>query len=288
MKKYKLIAADPPWNYSNAVSNGAAGDHYRTMKLEDIKRLPVWDVTDEDAVLAMWYTGTHVREAMDVAEAWGFQVRQMFLFTWVKMNQKSGERMDKALENGEVWDSHDVMAWMDKEVKINAGNYTRQNQESMLVAVRGRGLERQSASVRQIVFSCPGEHSAKPKEVMHRLVELYGDVPRLEMFARSSMPGWDCWGNEAPNKAIEFVKGHAVVPFDWKDPSHPMNPNNNLMHWTGGITPLPMQVEAMAMMTYAPPEEDPVICPGCRAAIPSAELESGIHICPPAAPESGE
>lgn len=288
MKKYKLIAADPPWNYSNAVSNGAAGDHYRTMKLEDIKRLPVWDVADDDAVLAMWYTGTHVREAMDVAEAWGFQVRQMFLFTWVKMNQKSGERMDKALENGEVWDSHDVMAWMDKEVKINAGNYTRQNQESMLVAVRGRGLERQSASVRQIVFSCPGEHSAKPKEVMHRLVELYGDVPRLEMFARSSMSGWDCWGNEAPNKAIEFVKGHAVVPFDWKDPSHPMNPNNNLMHWTGGITPLPMQVEAMAMMTYAPPEEDPVICPGCRAAIPSAELESGIHVCPPVAPESGE
>lgn len=287
MKKYKLIAADPPWNYSNAVSNGAAGDHYRTMKLEDIKRLPVWDVADEDAVLAMWYTGTHVREAMDVAEAWGFQVRQMFLFTWVKMNQKSGERMDKALENGEVWDSHDVMAWMDKEVKINAGNYTRQNQESMLVAVRGRGLERQSASVRQIVFSCPGEHSAKPKEVMHRLVELYGDVPRLEMFARSSMPGWDCWGNEAPNKAIEFVKGHAVVPFDWKDLSHPMNPNNNLMHWTGGIQPLPMQVEAMAMMTYAPPEEDPVICPGCRAAIPSAELQTGIHICPQVAP-SGE
>lgn len=287
MKKYKLIAADPPWNYSNAVSNGAAGDHYRTMKLEDIKRLPVWDVADEDAVLAMWYTGTHVREAMDVAEAWGFQVRQMFLFTWVKMNQKSGERMDKALENGEVWDSHDVMAWMDKEVKINAGNYTRQNQESMLVAVRGRGLERQSASVRQIVFSCPGEHSAKPKEVMHRLVELYGDVPRLEMFARSSMPGWDCWGNEAPNKAIEFVKGHAVVPFDWKDPSHPMNPNNNLMHWSGGIHSLPMQAETVAMATYAPPEE-PVVCPGCRAAISSAELESGIHICPEVASEPSE
>lgn len=288
MKKYKLIAADPPWNYSNAVSNGAAGDHYRTMKLEDIKRLPVWDVADDDAVLAMWYTGTHVREAMDVAEAWGFQVRQMFLFTWVKMNQKSGERMDKALENGEVWDSHDVMAWLDKEVKINAGNYTRQNQESMLVAVRGRGLERQSASVRQIVFSCPGEHSAKPKEVMHRLVELYGDVPRLEMFARSSMPGWDCWGNEAPNKAIEFVKGHAVVPFDWNDPSHPMNPNNNLMHFGIKTDQNGDYATRVFNIDTACSSEDSVTCPGCRKVLSTSELQTGIHVCPPVAPESGE
>lgn len=57
--KYALIYADPPWSYGNTISNGAATDHYSTMKLIDIKRLPVWELAAENAVLAMWYTGTH-------------------------------------------------------------------------------------------------------------------------------------------------------------------------------------------------------------------------------------
>jgi N6-adenosine-specific RNA methylase IME4 len=55
--KYSLIYADPPWSYGNTISNGAAADHYSTMKLIDIKRLPVWELAAENAVLAMWYTG---------------------------------------------------------------------------------------------------------------------------------------------------------------------------------------------------------------------------------------
>lgn len=133
--KYKLFSADPPWNYGNTISNGAAEDHYGTMKMEDMKRLPIWTMAEDDAVLAMWYTGTHTEEAVELAEAWGFQVRQMFLFTWVKLNMKAEERLNKQLENGEIFDAHDVMAWLNKEVKINAGNYSRQNQESMLVKV---------------------------------------------------------------------------------------------------------------------------------------------------------
>lgn len=26
-----------------------------------------------------------------------------------------------------------------------------------------------------------------------------GDVPRIELFARQSVPGWDVWGNETPD-----------------------------------------------------------------------------------------
>lgn len=70
---YSLIYADPPWSYGNNASNGAARDHYDTMKLIDLKRLPVWALAAENAVLAMWYTGTHNREAIELAEAWGFR-----------------------------------------------------------------------------------------------------------------------------------------------------------------------------------------------------------------------
>jgi N6-adenosine-specific RNA methylase IME4 len=42
-------------------------------------------------------------------------------------------------------------------------------------------------------------HSQKPDEVRERIVELMGNVPRLEMFARTRTPGWDTWGNEVKN-----------------------------------------------------------------------------------------
>ena len=83
---YSLIYADPPWEYGNTISNGAAENHYGTMKLIDIKRLPVWELAAEDSVLAMLFTGTHTREAIELVEAWGFKVRTMKGFTWVKFN----------------------------------------------------------------------------------------------------------------------------------------------------------------------------------------------------------
>lgn len=81
MNRYSLIYADPAWSYGNTISNGAAVDHYPTMSLLDMKRLPVWELAADNAVLAMWYTGTHNQEAIELAEAWGFTVRTMKGFT---------------------------------------------------------------------------------------------------------------------------------------------------------------------------------------------------------------
>lgn len=81
MNRYSLIYADPARSYGNTISNGAAVDHYRTMSLLDMKRLPVWELAADNAVLAMWYTGTHNREAIELAESWGFTVRTMKGFT---------------------------------------------------------------------------------------------------------------------------------------------------------------------------------------------------------------
>lgn len=161
MGKYKVILADPPWHYDNTISNGAAENHYLTMKKEEIKRLPVWSLADDDAVLLMWYTSTHVEEAVALAEAWGFDVRTMKGFTWVKFNKGAPDRFDKKLEKGEFFDWVDLLDFLNKEVKINGGNYTRANSEDVLIAVRGKGIERVSASVRQIIFSCLGDHSGK-------------------------------------------------------------------------------------------------------------------------------
>ncbi|MCU5775206.1 MT-A70 family methyltransferase [Winslowiella arboricola] len=207
--KYGLIYADPPWSYGNTISNGAANDHYSTMTLTDIKRLPVWELAEDNAVLVMWYTGTHVDEARAVAEAWGFDVRQMFLFTWIKFNGQAEQRFNKALEQQTVYDFDELLMMLNAETRMNPGNYSRGNQESALVAVRGNGLERASRSVKQVIYSCQGQHSEKPAEARYRLEELYGDVSRIELFARQQNEGWDTWGNEC-DSSVRLIGGRVA------------------------------------------------------------------------------
>ena len=207
LKKYALIYADPAWEYGNTISNGAATNHYGTMKLIDMKRLPVWELAAEDAVLAMWFTGTHTREAIELAEAWGFKVRTMKGFTWVKFNPLAEQHINKALASGNVEDFYDFLELLNGQTKMNGGNYTRANTEDLLIATRGKGLERLSASVKQVIYSPLGEHSAKPEEARFRLEKLYGDVPRIELFSRCGAPGWHHWGNQAESSDVELLPG---------------------------------------------------------------------------------
>lgn len=48
------------------------------------------------------------------------------------------------------------------------------------------------------------EHSRKPEEARDKIVALMGDVPRVELFARQSPPGWDVWGNEVESTIPDF------------------------------------------------------------------------------------
>lgn len=213
---YKLIYADPAWRYKDKARSGKRGVDYKypTMKIEDICRLPVWNIANpESCLLAMWWVPTQVEEALAVMKAWGFRLVTMKGFTWHKTNKLKGTSA------------------------MGMGNLTRANSEDCLFAVRGRLPERVDASIIQHITSPRGEHSAKPHEARQCLERLLGDVPRIELFSRSDAKGWDHWGNQAPNNDIEFVPARAVKPFDWKRPDHPMNPNNNSMHWGGGISP---------------------------------------------------
>lgn len=173
MKKYNVILADPPWSFRAWSSKGmgrSAEQHYPTMRLEDIKALPVSDLAAGDCVLFLWATFPMLKEALEVAEAWGF-VYKTVAFTWVKENRKSP---------GLFW---------------GLGYWTRANAEVCLLATRG-SPKRQSAAVHQVILSPVERHSKKPDEVQERIVTLMGDVPRVELFARQETPGWDVWGNE--------------------------------------------------------------------------------------------
>jgi N6-adenosine-specific RNA methylase IME4 len=75
------------------------------------------------------------------------------------------------------------------------GYWTRSNAEICVLATKG-SPKRLSASVHQVILSRIEQHSKKPDETRDRIVQLMGDVTRVELFARQAAPGWDVWGNE--------------------------------------------------------------------------------------------
>ena len=89
------------------------------------------------------------------------------------------------------------------------GRWTRANAEICLLATKGKP-NRVSAGVRQIIMSVPEQHSKKPDETRYRIVELCGDIPRIELFARSRSRGWDCWGDDQSLN----IEGRSIGDYD--------------------------------------------------------------------------
>lgn len=177
-KKYQIIYADPPWEYRQSGgkngSRGMAKTHYQTMATVDICNMPVAKITGWGACLFLWATFPMLPEALRVMESWGFAYKGA-AFVWVKTYAKSGKPF-----------------W-------GMGAYTRANAEVCLLGISKefKASERvKSHRVHQIVEAPVGRHSEKPDEVRQRIVELLGDVPRIELFAREWAEGWDAWGDE--------------------------------------------------------------------------------------------
>lgn len=175
MKQYQIILADPPWRFATYSAKGQGRSperHYPTMDLPSICALPVSELAAPDCALFLWATFPMLREALAVIEAWGF-VYKTAAFCWVKQTSRST-----------------ALHW-------GMGYWTRSNAELCLLAVRGRP-KRRSAGVHQVILSPVEQHSKKPDVVRERIMSLMGDLPRVELFARQTAPGWDTWGNEVP------------------------------------------------------------------------------------------
>lgn len=175
MKKYKLIYADPPWQfltYSDKGRGKAPDKHYGLMSYEDIKSLDVRSIAAGDCVLFLWVTWWALKEGLDVIERWGFDY-SCCGFNWIKQNRKSDSLF------------------------MGLGKWTRNNSEVCLIGKRGSPLKlKKSHKVREVIVSRREEHSKKPEEAYVRLEELFGRVNRIELFARARRKDWDAWGNE--------------------------------------------------------------------------------------------
>lgn len=180
---YSVIYADPAWKYSNRATTGAAEDHYPTMALAEMKRLPVARIAAPTSLLFVWGTWPILADCLELIPAWGFDYKTC-AFVWVKRT-KTGK------------------------LAFGGGNYTRANSEFCLLGTRGRGAQLvKDKAIRQVIEgggelaadtleTTIARHSAKPEEARNRIVQLVGeDTPRIELFARVRAEGWDSWGNE--------------------------------------------------------------------------------------------
>jgi N6-adenosine-specific RNA methylase IME4 len=182
-KKYGLIYADPPWRYKfSKTAAKAIEKHYPTMDLESIKNLPVQNISADDCLLLMWATFPKLEESFQVIKSWGFEYKTIG-FVWIKVNKRTDPNQYSFLPE-ESFDGF----W-------GLGHWTRSNSEICLLATKG-SPKRKSSSVHQLIYAPIQKHSQKPNETRERIVELVGDIPKIELFARKSFPGWDCWGNE--------------------------------------------------------------------------------------------
>lgn len=143
---------------------------YETMTLDEIRRLPVSDLADDNAHLYLWTTNRFLEDAYKTARIWGFRPAQ--LLTWCK-----------------------------PPMGVGFGGAFTTTTEFVIFARRGSLAHLQRADSSWWQWSRPYEnghiaHSAKPDAFLD-LVESISPEPRLEMFARRARLGWDYWGDES-------------------------------------------------------------------------------------------
>ena len=151
---------------------GTAEKHYKVMEIKDIVEMKnvITRISDKDCILFLWVTFPCLLDGLKVIKEWGFTYKTCG-FTWVKRNKKSD-------------------TWF-----FGLGHWTRANPEICLLGTKGK-ISRVSNKVSQVVDTHIEEHSKKPAIVRERIVELVGDLPRIELFARLDLDGWDASGNE--------------------------------------------------------------------------------------------
>ena len=169
-KEYDIIYADPAWNISGrTLPHGDITVPYNTMKTGEIKAIPVETLTSENCLLFMWVVNSMLEDAFEVGKAWGFQ------FSTV----------------GFIWEKQEYMP----------GGYNLVSTEQCFIFRKGNVPEpRGKRNIKQFLSCKRGRHSEKPKEIRHRITEMFPTQSKIELFARPDWTdydrGWDYWGNE--------------------------------------------------------------------------------------------
>lgn len=201
-----IVYADPPWAYSNPAHVVGTKQQYDTMSDDALAALPVAGLANEDSVLLMWATFPKLEAALRIMNAWGFDYRTVFT-VWIKIER--------------------YMA----RLQTSYGAYTRPNAEFVLIGVRGNmrtTLHNKSFRRPNVLLSRPHEHSRKPALLRQIAVELFGDLPRIELFGREATVDWRVWGNQVADDGDGAAVTAHSAPESARHSAQPKKRRNNL------------------------------------------------------------
>ena len=180
-EKYDIIYADPPWDYGGKLQFdkssvkaekmdwdknifiSSANFKYPTLKVEQLKKIPLLEIAKDDCLLFMWVTNPHLAQGIELGQHWGFNYKTV-AFIWDKMVH-------------------------------NPGKYTMSYCEMCLVFKRGKiPSPRGTRNEKQLIRSPRGIHSVKPQEIRNSIQRMFPNQKRIELFARCKPQNWDVWG----------------------------------------------------------------------------------------------
>ena len=191
-EKYDVIYADPPWDYNGKMQYdktsmkdeninfekdifiSSASFKYPTLKLDELKKLDVQSIANDNCILFMWTTGPQLENSIELGKAWGFEYKTM-AFVW------------------------------DKQVH-NPGRYTLSQTEFVLAFKRGKfPSPRGARNIKQLISIHRDIHSKKPAAIIEGITKMFPRQKKIELFARNNYEGWDNWGLEIPNSKIKIL-----------------------------------------------------------------------------------
>jgi len=190
---YQVICADPPWHFDDALKNmklttpRSAVSNYKVMSLADITTMQVSKLADPvGCLLALWVPGSMLSTGLDVMSAWGFKLKQTFV--WVKLKKDYAKETD--------WNN---------STRVGMGHLFRQSHELALIGTSGKSVypHLQNRSQRSVAFDLNVAHSVKPPTLQQRLEIMFPNVDKLELFARRQIPGWTCVGDAISGKDVD-------------------------------------------------------------------------------------
>ena len=179
---YRTVVIDPPWSTGWCSGRGQhrrghTSPPYPTLSLAEIAALPVPALLAETATVWLWTIQRQLPAAYDLLAGWGLS----YMYT-------------------HVWDKG-------VDCAPQAPGYPRYQTEFIVVGRQGefpvfretKRFPALHAWPRPHRPDRPGRplHAAKPPG-FYELLQRVTPPPRIDLFARREIPGFDRWGDEAP------------------------------------------------------------------------------------------
>lgn len=173
---------DPPWAYRQRSGPNGASAPYPTLTTAELAAPPVGTLAARDALLLLWATWSHLPDALELLQAWGFEY--VTGLPWIKIIG--------APSPANAADAPDV-GGPRFTPQYGIGHWVRGCSEALVLAKRGDVRPPTGDFVG--LLSPNFGHSRQPESV-YELAEQFGG-PFVELFARGlPRQGWTAWGAE--------------------------------------------------------------------------------------------